>query len=119
MPKTYNIVAAGDKKDSHDLTGLQIEETDEGYELVVPRRVLAKAAYSSHPGGPLFQFKFDDFHRWNWTLSVLQASESEMSGVWGNTNREEGPSQEGDSWTATGTTTGDPGEDEARAASAK
>ena len=32
--KTFKITAAGNKPDSHDLMALEIEETDQGFQLV-------------------------------------------------------------------------------------
>lgn len=119
MAQKFSIFDAGSKRDSHDLVGLEIEQTEDGYELVVPRRVLAKSSLFSMDKKPLISFHFKDFHGFDWTLNVDSATPSRMSGSWHNNDpHDTDPAEESDSWTAagTGTSTGD---DEAHAASAK
>jgi hypothetical protein len=114
MPRKYKITNAGNQSDSPDLVDCYIEEKKDGdgYELVAKRLVLATTNSTTPP----FTFSFNNYEGWNWNVTVDAISPSQMSGVWNNTDN---PEAEGDSWTAAGTTTGDPGDDEARAASAK
>jgi hypothetical protein len=121
MPRTYTITEAGGKPDSGDLVGLMIEEFDHGFQLVDPQngRQLSPSHRVNIAGAPLYTFELKNFKGWDWTLSVELASIKEMHGQWTNTNNKS-PDQESDSWTASGIGAGtEPGEDEARAASAK
>ena len=114
MPKKkFKISNAGSKPDSADLVDCHIEETDNGYELVAKRVVLASTTSTTPP----FSFPCFEYEGWNWTISVSAASQSAMSGGWLNTDpNDSSPTGEEDNWTAQGTGTG-AGDDEALAAS--
>jgi hypothetical protein len=113
MPEKFNIYKAGDNEDSHDLIGLEIQESaDNGYELVVPRTVLARSASRKLP----VHFRFKDFHKADWTVTIKEVTPFEMKGSWINNVIS---SEESDNWVASGGGAGDPDEDEAQAASAK
>ena len=120
MSRKYTIDKAGEKPDSHDIEGLAIEETADGFELVVPRQVLAKASLiNTEPGKPMITFKFSGYKGWDWTVKVDGISATRMHGTWKNNDKHNvGPTNEEDSWTATGTGTGEPGDEDAKAASA-
>jgi hypothetical protein len=119
MLKVFKIMKAGEKPESPDLVGLLIAQTAEGYYLVAPGtscdapKVLAHSILLQIPKKPLIMFHFHYLDT-KWTLSVDQASEFEMNGTW-QTPEGEAPQDE-DSWTASGSGVGVPGEDEARAA---
>ena len=119
MAQKFRIFEAGDKRDSFDLLGLEIEQTEEGYQLVSPRRVLATAALFGIDKKPLLKFHFENFNGFTWTVDVDHADASVMKGRWTNNDKEDpGSPDEADSWTASGTGT-EAGDDEAYAASAK
>lgn len=118
MAQKFNIFEAGDKRDSFDLIGLEIEQTAEGYQLVSPRRVLATASMFSMDKKPLLRFHFDNFNGFTWTVDVDHADALQMSGSWKNNDKNDpGSADEGDSWTASGT--GTEADEEAYGASAK
>lgn len=111
MPKKkFKITNAGSSSDSPDLVDCHIEETDNGYEVVAKRVVLASTTSTTPP----FNFPSFDYEGWTWTLSVDTADSNSMGGDWTNNDN---PTAQGDSWTAQGTGTGED-EDEARSASA-
>jgi hypothetical protein len=115
----YTIEKAGHKPDSHDLLGLEIEETPDGFALVAPRRELSHVSLINLHGKPIMKFHVKDFHGSDWTLFVDQLSSSEMQGTWCNgKDCVPGSTAEADSWTASGSGTGEPGDDEAQSASA-
>jgi hypothetical protein len=136
MLKIFRIVNTGSKriKKGHDLFGLLIMQTDTGFYLVAPESgdELAKTKFLNISGPPFFSF--DDFnHKGNqWNLIVDQAlpdiqNPETLKGAWqsppGVTHV--GPAQDEDSWTASSTGKGVPGDedqdedqDDARAASA-
>jgi hypothetical protein len=117
MQRIYKIVYAGTGPSSADLVGLHLQETTDGFELIdPPRRILAQANFINSALEPLLTFHITNFKTSNWTLHVDSVSPLEMSGTWSNTRESESDS---DSWTASGTGLGAPGDDEARAASAK
>ena len=120
MSKKFQIFEAGDKTDSHDLVGLEIEETADGYQLVVPRQVLATASLVRvEPGKPLLTFRFRNYKGWDWEVKVDSSSEERMQGTWkNNDDKHVNPTEEGDSWTASGTGA-DPTDADARAAYGK
>jgi hypothetical protein len=103
MTKKYRIKDAGKTKDSHELVDCHIEETDNGYELVAKRVVLASTTSKAPP----FTFPVFAYDGWVWTVSVGAASTSQMTGAWSNNNKSEIPVGEEDSWTATGGGTGE------------
>ena len=119
MFKKYTIQKAGNKHDSGDLLGLEIEQTDDGYILVSPRRELSQVSLVNLDGKALMKFHVVDFQGHDWTLFVDDASPLEMSGRWCNgKDCRPGSTADADSWTASGSGTGDPGDDEAKSASA-
>ena len=115
MSRKYKITNAGNQTDSTDLVDCHIEEKRDGsgYELVAKRVVLATTNGTTPP----FTFSFDNYDGWNWTVTVDQITPSGMSGSWSNNDND--LSDQIDTWTASGTGTGEPGEEEAQAASAK
>jgi hypothetical protein len=115
MPKKkFKITNAGTSPDSPDLVDCHIEETDDGYELVAKRLVLASTT-STIPPFNFPTFKYED---WHWTLEVDSANSTSMRGRWSNTDLAgQGPEGDEDTWTASGTGAGDP-DDEACSASA-
>src|SRR5260370_15301218 len=111
MPKKkFKITSAGSSPDSPDLVDCNIEETDNGYELVAKRVVLASTTSTTPP----FSFPSFNYEGWTWTLSVSTADSNSMGGGWSNNDESAGDQ---DSWTASGTGAGDP-DDEASSASA-
>ncbi len=113
MPKKkFKITNAGSSPDSPDLVDCHIEETDNGYELVAKRVVLASTTSTTPP----FSFPSFDYEGWTWTLGVSTADSNSMSGGWSNNDD---PAGGEDSWTAQGAGSGDPEDAEARSASAK
>lgn len=115
----YTINHAGTQHDSLDLVGLEIEQTADGFELVAPRRVLSKVSLINLDGMALMKFHVKDFAGHNWTLFVDSASPSEMKGRWCNgEDCRPGSTADADSWTASGSGTGDTGDDKAQSASA-
>ena len=118
MAQKFSIFEAGDKRDSFDLIGLEIEQTEDGYQLVQPRRVLATASLVSMDKKPLLSFHFKNFNGFTWTVDVDSVDASRMKGSWKNSDKTD-PStpEEGDSWTASGT--GTEADEESYAASAK
>ena len=120
MSNKFTIFNAGKKPDSADLIGLEIEETDDGYLLVAPRRELAHVRLVNMHGKPIMKFHVKKFQGSDWTLAVDTATASEMTGTWCNGfDCVPGESEEADSWTASGAGTGDPGDEESHAAYAK
>lgn len=118
MTQKFIIFDAGDKRDSFDLLGLEIEQTEEGYQLVSPRRVLATASLFSMDKKPLLRFHFKNFNGYTWTVDVDSMDASQMTGSWKNSDKGElDPALEADSWTASGT--GTDADEEAYSASAK
>jgi hypothetical protein len=118
MPKKYKITNAGSQLDSPDLIDCHIEENaaGTGYELVAKRVVLA----TSNTLTPPFTFSFPSYlNGTNWTVTVdAPISQTSMSGTWTNANTP-AITEEADSWTASGSGTGDPDGDEAKSAAAK
>jgi len=114
MPRLFTIHHAGNKTTSKDLIGLQIHQTDDGFEVIEPpRRKLANSKLINVADAPLLSFTFKH-KREDWTLNVLSVSEIEMKGKWTN-----GFEQESDNWTATGSGAGEEtGKEDARSASA-
>jgi len=110
--KVFKITNAGGKRDSDDIKGLEIVETDDGFELVQPRVVLGKS--TPGPAGVLARFKFKNFRGFDWTVDIDRASALTMHGKW--SNGDPGTPEESDVWVASGTGTPD---DEARAAYGK
>ncbi len=115
MPKKkFKITNAGNRPDSPDLVDCHIEETDNGYELVAKRVVLASTTSTTPP----FSFPSFTYEDWTWTLGVTTADSNSMGGGWTNNDTgDSGPTGDQDTWTATGTGTGDP-DDEALSANA-
>ena len=115
MPKKkFKITNAGSSPDSPDLVDCHIEETDNGYELVAKRVVLASTTSTTPP----FSFPSFIYEGWTWTLGVSTADANSMSGGWSNNDDDNsGPAGDQDSWTAAGTGAGEP-DDESRSASA-
>jgi hypothetical protein len=115
MPKKkFKITNAGSSPDSPDLVDCHIEETDNGYELVAKRVVLASTTSTTPP----FTFPSFDYEGWTWTLGVGSADSNSMGGGWSNNDTADSdPTGDEDTWTATGTGAGDP-DDEACSASA-
>jgi len=105
MTQKFTIFDAGDKRDSFDLLGLEIEETADGYQLVQPRRVLATASMFSMDKKPLLRFHFNNFNGFTWTVDVDSVDGSQMTGTWKNSDNDPGTPEEADSWTASGTGT--------------
>lgn len=119
MSTKYTINHAGNKHDSSDLVGLEIEQTQDAFVLVSPRRELSQVSLVRISGEPIMKFHVKDFAGHNWTLFVDEASPSEMRGRWCNGDDcSPGSTAEADSWTASGSGTGDTGDDEAQSASA-
>lgn len=115
----YTINHAGFKHDSSDLVGLEIEQTDDSFILVSPRRELSHVSLVKTEGEPIMKFHVKDFAGHNWTLFVDSASQSEMKGRWCNgEDCRPGSTADADSWTASGSGTGQEDDDEARSASA-
>lgn len=106
--KIFKITNAGGKRDSADIKGLEIVETDDGFELVQPHVVLAKS--TPGPAGVLARFKLENFKGFKWAVDIERASASTMSGKW--TNDDPDPEKESDVWVASGT--GTTPDDEAR-----
>jgi hypothetical protein len=115
MPKKkFKITNAGNSPDSPDLVDCYIEETDNGYELVAKRLVLASTTSTVPP----FTFPTFTYEGWQWALEVGSADSNTMRGGWVNSDTGgSGPKADEDTWTASGTGTGDP-DDEACSASA-
>jgi hypothetical protein len=119
MSSKYTIHHAGFKSDSHDLLGLEIEQTADGFVLVAPRRELSAVSLVNLHGKPIMKFHVKDFQGLDWTIFVDQMSPSEMKGTWCNgKDCLPGATAEADSWTASGSGAGEPGDDEAQSASA-
>jgi|SRR5829696_6868571 len=127
MFRVFKITDAGGKPDSPDLLGLLIIETNQGFFLVdaesqddhEPAKVLSEAIFNiTRPPVSEFNFKFKDLH---WTM-IVEGVKKDMHGKWINRKVEDSSKQdvpdEEDHWVATGTGTGVPEDDEARAASA-
>lgn len=116
MSTKYTIDRAG-KHPGGDLLGLEFEETDEGFVLVSPRRELALVSLVNLHGEPLMKFHVKDFAGHDWTITVDNVSPSQMGGRWCNgKDCHPGSPAEADSWTASGSGTGEG--DEAQSASA-
>ncbi len=114
MPKKkYKITNAGTSPDSPILVDCHIEETDNGYELVAKRVVLASIT-STQPPFTFPSFNYDGETDWQVTVSTI--ANNAMDGSWSNSDAN--PTGEEDSWTATGSGSGEPEEDESRSASA-
>jgi hypothetical protein len=128
----FKISNAGSKRDSPDLLGLEIEQTEEGYQLVAPRRVLATTKLvNMHPtpGNPMMTFHIPRYVGWDWHINItgIDSTTEKMNGNWHN-NDKKTPMQEADIWVATGSGAGEEepgdqgaggkgkGDDEARAA---
>ena len=124
MFRVFKITDAGGKTSSPDLLGLLFIETNEGLFLVDPEskyinkppRIMTSAVLKPiNP--PLAEFKFR-LRELDWTVIVdRRHSILELHGSWHNTLKD---GAEEDHWVATGTGsgTGVPDDDEARAASA-
>ena len=121
MSRIYTINDAGGKSSGSDLVGCQIRETPiGGYELIDPPNVVL--ATSPNRTLPVI-FLVNNYEGWAWIVTVTSKDHTSMGGTWSNNNpATQGPSEESDSWTASGTgTAGDDegeDEDEVRAASA-
>jgi hypothetical protein len=115
MPKKkFKITNAGSSPDSQDLVDCHIEETDNGYELVAKRVVLASTTSTTPP----FDFPSFSYEGWVWTMSVSAADANSMSGGWSNNDSDDSsPAGDEDTWTAQGSGAGEP-DDEAERASA-
>lgn len=119
MPSKYTIHHAGSKSVSHDLLGLEIEQTADGFVLVAPRRELSAVSLVNLHGKPLMKFHVKDFQGFEWTIFVNQMSPSELRGTWCNgKDCVPGLGDEADSWTASGSGAGEPGDDEPQSKSA-
>ena len=117
MQRIFTITHAGDKPDSGHLVGLEIQQTDDGFKLVdPPHKELAESKLVNVAGAPLLTFNVEKYHGQNWTIDVDGASATGMHGTW---NNKFGIAMENDSWTASGTGTGESGDREKRAASAR
>jgi hypothetical protein len=118
MPKKYKITNAGSQTDSPDLVDCHIEEKADGtgYELVAKRVVLA----TSNTLTPPFTFTFPSYlGATGWSVTVdPPITQTSMGGTWSNLDHVS-ITGEGDSWTASGSGTEDPGDDEAKSAAAK
>lgn len=119
MFNVFKITYAGVNRDGHDLLGLLVAETTQGYFLVDPEYMLEKPRIMSTSlkinGRPHFNFPFKER---SWTLHIDSVSPTEISGTWFYPGIDYDVE---DNWTATssGGGTGVPDDDEARAASAK
>ena len=119
MTKKYTIHHAGTKPDSFDLLGLEIEEVPDGFILVAPRRELSQVSLVNLHGKSLMKFHVKDFQGFDWTLFVDEMNPAKMKGTWCNGDDcVPGSSAESDSWTASGSGAGEPGDDETQSASA-
>ena len=124
MFNVYKITDAGSKPDSHDLVGLLIVETGEGFFLVDPDqkneapRILSNALFTiKQPPIGEFNMHFKELH---WTININASSPGELNGHWTNKKHPRpSPPEEEDNWTAKGTGSGAGAgdDDEARAAS--
>jgi len=115
--RRYTIHNAGSRPDSHDLVGCQIAQNDNNtYDFIAPGQGVVASTLNTPP----IQFTFANFKGWDWNIRVRSSTPTIMTGVWSNNDPNNvSPADDGDSWTASGTGVGEPGEDEARAASAK
>jgi hypothetical protein len=123
--RIFKITSAGPKPDGKDLLGLLIIQSSEGFFVVNPEpgletpRILAESELVHITGKPpRVKFKFRHDHL-NWDLDVDEALEFKMSGRWHNPHKPGEKPQEPDTWLASGTGMGVPGEEEAQAAAAK
>ena len=130
MFNIFKITKAGGQPDSPDLLGLLIIQTNQGLFLVDPEsaletpRIISEVKLIDFGNLPLAKFRFL-FKKIDWTLIVDSITSTEMSGRWINPKPEhekkdkkhDYPDVE-DHWVATGTGTGVPEDNEARAASA-
>jgi hypothetical protein len=123
--KKLKINGAGNRRDSWQLLGLEIEQTETGFELVSPRRVLATAQLvnldPTNEKPVIISFDVKNYQGWDWKIDVLNDVGDKMSGSWRNNDffsPDVSAADESDNWTATGTGA-DPDKDETKAASAK
>ena len=119
MGRRYTINNAGSRRDSADLVGCQIVQRDDENVYDFLAKSGGGVLASSLNTVPV-SFTFSNYMGWNWVVVVWSTSATQMSGTWSNNDPNDvSPAEESDSWTASGTGVGEPGEDEARAASAK
>jgi hypothetical protein len=127
MFEVFKITSYTGPSDGRDLLGLLVIQTNQGYFLVDPEpslktpRVLSSVLMINLEK-PLGSFHFHH-KKLPWTLNIDTILPTEISGTWfpgdGSAQREGGYMDVEDNWTATGTGTGVPDDNEAHAASAK